>query len=317
MWLPYVWLSLAMVSLWIAGSARLAVAAALLGVAIVHAYVNGIVTPAALLPIAAFGLLASFFYESGSPEGGPHRKAGQSEGGHHDGTGSSTATKVVAGVAVVLFSLALMAHVLPGFHNLLIVKDVVLSPGAVPYTLYLNFDKAFVGLFLLAFGPPLLSSRTQWGAMLAMTIPRVVVLLVLVAVCAMWIGHVRLEPKWPAFLPFWVWANLLFTCAAEEALFRSVIQRHLQGERAFAAGQDAAVSSRTGSRRGLTGLAIASVLFGVAHFAGGLQLILMATLAGVGYGWMFWRTGRIEASILTHFLVNFTHLLFFTYPARG
>src|SRR5262245_49825109 len=171
MWLPYVWLSLAIVSLWIAGPARLVVAAALLAVAIVHAYVNGIVTPAALLPIAAFGLLSSFFYETGPPEGGRHKEAGPPEGGPYDDAGSSTATKVLAGVAVVLFSLALMAHVVPGFHNVLIVKDAVLSPGAVPYTLYFNFDKAFVGLFLLAFGPPLLSSRAQWGAMLWTTIP--------------------------------------------------------------------------------------------------------------------------------------------------
>ena len=61
-------------------------------------------------------------------------------------------------IATILFSLALMAHVVPGFSNLLIVKDAVLSTSAVPYTLYLNFDKAQIGLFLLAFGPPLLSS---------------------------------------------------------------------------------------------------------------------------------------------------------------
>jgi membrane protease YdiL (CAAX protease family) len=31
-------------------------------------------------------------------------------------------------------------------------------------------------------------------------------------------------------LPYFAWANLLFTCVAEEALFRGVIQRELQGE---------------------------------------------------------------------------------------
>jgi hypothetical protein len=45
--------------------------------------------------------------------------------------------------------------------------------------------------------------------------------------------------------------------------------------------------------------------------------IVLATIAGVGYGWIFWRTNRIEASILTHFLVNTTHILCFTYPARA
>ena len=41
----------------------------------------------------------------------------------------------------------------------------------------------------------------------------------------------------------------------------------------------------------------------------------MATIAGAGYGWVYWRSGnRIEASILAHFLLNMTHILLFTYP---
>ena len=36
---------------------------------------------------------------------------------------------------------------------------------------------------------------------------------------------------------------------------------------------------------------------------------------GLGYGWVYLRTERIEASILTHFLLNCIHFVFFTYPA--
>ena len=43
---------------------------------------------------------------------------------------------------------------------------------------------------------------------------------------------------------------------------------------------------------------------------------MFATIAGIGYGWVFWRTNRIEASILSHFLLNAAHILCFTYPAR-
>jgi membrane protease YdiL (CAAX protease family) len=83
-----------------------------------------------------------------------------------------------------------------------------------------------------------------------------------------------------------------------------VIQRRLQGS-----------ASTVASRRGIAGLIAAAAIFGAAHYAGGLWSVVPATIAGIGYGWVFWRTSRIEASILTHFLVNTAHILGFTYPA--
>ena len=34
-----------------------------------------------------------------------------------------------------------------------------------------------------------------------------------------------------------------------------------------------------------------------------------------GYGAVYLRTGRIEASILVHFMLNVVHIFFFSYPA--
>jgi CAAX protease family protein len=291
--LPYAWLSLAIVSLWLppqialgrATSAsplplRHAVSAAWLILAVGHGYTTGVVMPAGALAIVAFGLLCYRYSQD---------------------------RHALTTIAVVVFSLALMAHVVPGFANLLVVRDVVLSPGAVPYTLYLNFDKAQVGLFLLAFGPPLVSSRAEWAAMLKGTLLRVLVLIAVLMACALWVGQVRADFKWPEIFPIWAWSNLLFTCTAEEALFRGVIQRRLQGD---------VVPDQT-FRRAVAGLAAASLVFGLAHYAGGVWSVVLATVAGVGYGWIFWRTNRIEASILAHVLVNTTHVLLFTYPARA
>jgi membrane protease YdiL (CAAX protease family) len=282
--LPYLWLSLAIVSLWIpqrtSGAGwplRLPVSAGWLGLAIVHASAAGVVSPMGVVAIAAFGLLC--FYSSRSR---------------------------LATMATIAFSLALMAHVIPGFANLLVARDVVLSPGAVPYTLYLNFDKAQIGLFLLAFGPPLLTSRAGWMTMLRAALPRVLVVILVLMACALSLGQVRLDVKWPEIFPTWAWSNLLITCAAEEALFRGVIQRQMQG---------GSIAESGTSIRSIGGLAIAAVIFGAAHFAGGMGSIVLATIAGLGYGWIFWRTNRIEASILAHFLVNTVHILGFTYPA--
>jgi uncharacterized protein len=61
-------------------------------------------------------------------------------------------------------------------------------------------------------------------------------------------------------------------------------------------------------------LLVASALFGLAHFGGGWLYVIAATLAGLGYGWAYLRTKRIEASMFVHFALNATHFLFFTYP---
>ena len=288
MLLPYLWLSLAIVWLWLPPQAaargpwsRFGVSAIWLALAIAHAYAAGIVSVVGVAAIAVFGLLCYACSRE-----------------------TSCHLNILLTLAAIIFSLALMAHVVPGFSNTLIVRDAVLSPGAVPYTLYMNFDKGQIGVFLLAFGPPLIASRPEWMAMLRTALPGAAALIVVLMACALLIGHVRLGPKWPDFLPVWLWSNLLFTCAAEETLFRGVIQRQLQGP------QSSGMSSRS-----VAGLILAAMIFGAAHYAGGQWSVVLATIAGLGYGWVFWRTDRIEASILTHFLVNTAHILGFTYPA--
>src|SRR3569833_317933 len=48
------------------------------------------------------------------------------------------------------WALALSLHVVPGFHNPRLFDGVRLTPDALPFTSYLNFDKAAAGLVLLA-----------------------------------------------------------------------------------------------------------------------------------------------------------------------
>jgi membrane protease YdiL (CAAX protease family) len=115
--------------------------------------------------------------------------------------------------------------------------------------------------------------------------------------------YVRFDPKFPPQSWLWIGVNLGFTCVAEEALFRGFVQAQLQR-----------LWQRVPRGEWLA-LAVAAVLFGAAHAAGGAAYVALATVAGAGYGWVYLRTGRIEASILTHFALNATHFFFFTYPA--
>lgn len=142
--------------------------------------------------------------------------------------------------------------------------------------------------------------------MLRAAAPRLFALICAVILLALMVGYVQWEAKFPRQFYIWAWGNLFFTCVAEEALFRGFLQRQLQ-------------MSLVGVRYGpVVGLVAASVLFGLAHYAGGVSYIILATVAGLGYGWIYQRTNSIEASILTHFSLNAVHFLFFTYPAlRG
>ena len=206
-------------------------------------------------------------------------------------------------VAIIVLSAGFTTHVVPGFVNYKVISDVTFSTGALPYSQYFNYDKALIGLALIAFCVPVCKERSRWRAMLKATIPRSLLVYIVVLSLAILIGYVRFDPKLPSEFFLWAWINLFFTCIPEEALFRGFVQQGLQ---------DRLRDSRHGE---LIALTVASVLFGIAHFAGGLRYIFLATVAGFGYGWIYQHTRAIESSILVHFMVNALHFVFFTYPA--
>jgi CAAX protease family protein len=206
-------------------------------------------------------------------------------------------------MGIVGLSLGLAVHLIPGFHNQPIARGLVLSPGSAPYDIWLNFDKTVAGLLVLTLCyRGLIRTRGELiTALKRAATPAVLTLAVLLSL-SLWAGYVRWAPKYPSL--FWVWGavNLLSTCMSEEAFFRGFIQKEL--------------SKALGHLRygAAVALAISAILFGIAHLAGGLAYVGLASVAGVGYGLVFQRTQRVEMSILTHFCLNAVHFLFFTYP---
>jgi membrane protease YdiL (CAAX protease family) len=87
-------------------------------------------------------------------------------------------------------------------------------------------------------------------------------------------------------------AIYLATGVPEEFLFRGLIQNSL--ERSV----------------GRAALPIASIIFGLAHLPDP-RYVLLATLAGVAYGWVYLVTRRITASAVTHALVDWIWVLLF------
>jgi uncharacterized protein len=85
-------------------------------------------------------------------------------------------------------------------------------------------------------------------------------------------------------------AIYLATGVPEEFLFRGLIQNVL--ERAI----------------GRPALPLAAIIFGLAHLPDA-RYVLLATLAGVAYGWVYLATRRITASAITHALVDWMWVL--------
>lgn len=211
---------------------------------------------------------------------------------------------VVPALAAAALALALALHLVPGFHAPKLFDGVRFSEDSLPFTSTLNFDKAAAGLLLLvAFCRP--GEGAGARRTLAWTLGGAVVTPIVAIGAAVLAGFTSLDPKWPEGAGVFLAANLLFTCVAEEAFFRGLIQERI-----------ARLAERTGQPIWRwVAIAVASALFGLAHAGGGPLYMLLAGIAGLGYGVVYAATRRIESAILVHFALNAVHFTGFAYPA--
>lgn len=221
----------------------------------------------------------------------------------------NAAARRVLMIGAIALSFALGVQLVPGFQPSVFIEGVRLSPDAAPMRLTAHFAPGVAGLVLMAFYCRRARSVHEAVAA-ARPVAVIAVTTTAVVLGAAWAaGFVRPDWKLPDFTAAHLAKILLWTTVLEEALFRGVIQDRL------------ARASFIAARPGLQWMpiAVSSVLFGLAHAPGGWIYVGLATLAGVGYGLAYAKTGLIEAAMATHFLVNATHFVGFTYPhiARG
>jgi len=210
--------------------------------------------------------------------------------------------KLILQTAVVLWMVALAAHLLPGFNNLHVLDQVLTGEQSIPFSLYLNLDKPLIFFALMLLIPDMLKQQSlhmplhqvintkQFIGLISLTILSVYGL-------AYGFGLLKFEISVPTWL--WIFAlnNLIITCVVEEAFFRGFIQTKLANK-----------------LKPIWAVLITSCLFGIAHFAGGIAYVFVATIAGGLYGLTYLYTGRLSAAIAVHFILNIGHLLLFTYP---
>ena len=199
-----------------------------------------------------------------------------------------------------ILSLSLGFHLIPGFQGWIVIEPVQIGEGAT-YEKWISFDKFSAAFLIAALALPNLLRKPDWYELIK---PWWIYLITLVMVFALggWSEYIVWDPKWTEL--FFIWALLnIVTCFTEEVFFRGYIQGELaQKLSPYRHGHHLAIW-------------IAALLFGLAHIGGGVLYVGLASIAGLGYGYVYYRSKRIEASILLHFMVNSTHFLLFSYPA--
>ena len=197
-----------------------------------------------------------------------------------------------------------MLHLVPGFFNLKVINNVQLTPGAIPFSMYLNLDKGFVGIFLIGLTNSIALYHGQWYLLFKQAALYIILSLILMMGFALLLGFVTWEPKLPSFTPLWIITNLLLVCTPETVFFQSFLQKKLiQHFKKFPG-------------KVPFGIGMAAICFVLMH-KGAIfnpQFALLTFIAGIVYGWIYQRTARLEVSIMAHFVINLIHYLFFSYP---
>ena len=215
---------------------------------------------------------------------------------------SSKAFKFLAHLAFFSLAFLLFFHKLPGFNNFKVFHEVQTSAACAPFSMYLNAEGGIIAFILLNTLIPLSHSAKDWKQIIMQSLFYLGLCVLTLIALATFIDYVKFDPKIPSEACLFALNNLLLVCIAEEAFFRGYLQKYMssfctryQFPKVFA-------------------LLGASLFFGLRHINGGIPFVALSAVAGLFYGAVYMKTGRIEASILTHFGLNLTHFLFFSYP---
>ncbi len=191
-----------------------------------------------------------------------------------------------------------LGSLLSGFYLLPEVESSLLPGIALPIH---TLTAVLLALFLFLVHHPLegvgFTVRLGWGD-LGDALAGLAAFAVVGLPLGWWMGFLSYNPTLPGLSEMIarVVGGYLLVALVEEVLFRGVIQ-NLLGR---------------WPKSDRTGLFIASIIFGLAHLNNATEgfrvpntaYVVMATLAGLAYGWVWMRTRKVTASAITHMLVN-------------
>lgn len=199
--------------------------------------------------------------------------------------------------SVVFFTAAaLFLHLIPGFNNVLVIDNLSIgATSSIPYSMYINYDKALAGLIVLLH---VAKNKQVIGNVSSHSLIFTLLAAFSIVALACFSLNLAFDPKWlgNASILF-VLVKSFSTAFAEEIVFRGMIQAKL-----------AQWFSPT------SGWILASLFFGAVHAGAGTSYMLTAFGAGLMYGYIFKKYQSILLASLCHCLVNIIHFSLLTYP---
>lgn len=195
-------------------------------------------------------------------------------------------------------------HKVPGFFNVIAIDKLQISELSIPFSMYLNFDKVMPALIIFVFSDLYILEKQEYIGSVKYTLFSLLLCIITVIILTLISGYALFEPKLSPtlldLLPIWMINNFFFVCMAEEVFFRGFLQRTLQNLL---------------QKHQILAVIVTSLIFGSAHFHGGLIYVGLSSICGFFYGYAYYKTNKILCSMLVHFGLNLSHLLLFTYPA--
>ena len=194
-----------------------------------------------------------------------------------------------------------ITHNVKGFSNPIIFDRVQVSLTSTHYSMRINLDKAITALIIFLMHRNNNSTINLSRDQLIKTMRISSICIATIMFPALFVGYVRFDPKIPDIAVIWMLNNLLCVCFSEEVVFRLYLQQRLNSL----------------IENSIVSIMIASAMFGFYHYymIDSVVLAVLSSICGVFYGIVFSKTNNnVACSIITHFLLNLIHLLFFSYP---
>jgi uncharacterized protein len=210
--------------------------------------------------------------------------------------------RVVGGLVATVFIFGFSLKVFPGFEQTHIAAPEFLGVSTIPFKANVSFAKCVMGLFVLYFWVKPEENWSDIRKKFVTASPFVVGIAVAIIVLAHLLGY-KIDIKWYDFSIYFILGNFCLSTLTEEAFFRAAMQQQLL-----------VFLSKHSSRAGIISLIFVSIFFGVLHLGGGVLYAFLATLSGLGYGWVYWRYQSLHAAIATHLLLNSLHFTLLAYP---
>ena len=202
----------------------------------------------------------------------------------------------------IVISGAVLTYRLPILPSIYSFYGLKTSINAPAFNIISNVNKVFIALSFL----PVMSALRHkkplttlpFSSLLYLTCLYVMVTCGILIGAALLVNYVKFDFTFPSFL--WIWVvNMVLVCFGEEVFWRGVLQNY--------------VMSLLPKNLNLAVL-LTSIIFGLSHYPSGASMIVLASIAGLFYGFLYKGAHKLWCPIVLHFSLNFVHFIFFSYP---